>query len=90
MIDKDAGTIYVVSVSGPKMYRNTDYAFMERVAEDTQLYQVIHVEQDILRFEARTAIGELYDSFELHKQDGEINKLIELEPEVDEYNRVDN
>ena len=89
VIDNDAGTIYVVSVSGPKMYKNTDYAFMERVAEDTQLYQIIHVDQDKLRFEARTAIGELYDSFELHKQDGQINKLVELEPEVEENNRVD-
>ena len=82
VIDKDAGTIYVVSVSGPKMYHNTDYSFMQRVAEDTQLYQVIDVDQDKLRFEARTAIGDLYDAFELHKRDGQINKLVELEPEV--------
>lgn len=89
VIDEDSGTIYVVSVSGPKMYRNTDYAFMERVAEDTQLYQIVHIEQDMLRFEARTAIGELYDAFELHKQEGQVNKLIELEPEVEENNRTD-
>ena len=87
VIDKDAGTVYVVSVSGPKMYNNTDYAFMKRVAEDTQLYQIIHIEKDQLRFEARTAIGELYDAFELHKREGEINELIELEPEVEENNR---
>jgi DNA repair exonuclease SbcCD nuclease subunit len=89
VIDEDAGTIYVVSVSGPKMYRNTDYAFMQRVAEDTQLYQVIHIEQDKLRFEARTAIGDLYDAFELHKRDGKTNELIELEPEVEERNQAD-
>ena len=89
VIDEEAGTIYVVSVSGPKMYRNTDYSFMERIAEDTQLYQIVHVEQDTLRFEARTAIGELYDAFELHKQDGQINKLVELEPDVEENNRTD-
>ena len=60
---------------------------MKRVAEDTQLYQIIHIEKDQLRFEARTAIGELYDAFELHKREGEINELIELEPEVEENNR---
>lgn len=81
-VDTQTGTVYVVSVSGPKMYNNTRYDFMKRVAEDTQLYQIIHIDGDELRFEARTAIGQLYDAFELHKQPGEINKLVELDPEV--------
>ena len=84
VIDKEAGTVYVVSVSGPKMYDNTKYAFMERIGEDTQLYQVIHIDGDKLRFEARTAIGDLYDAFELHKQSGQVNKLVEIKPEVEE------
>jgi 3',5'-cyclic AMP phosphodiesterase CpdA len=86
-VDSQTGTVYVVSVSGPKMYDNKRYDFMKRVAEDTQLYQVIHVDQGKLRFEARTAIGELYDAFELHKQEGMINKLVELEVEVPQYLR---
>jgi acid phosphatase type 7 len=81
-IDAETGTVYVVSVSGPKMYNNTRYEFMRRLAEDTQLYQIIHIDGGRLRFEARTAIGELYDAFELHKQPGAFNKLVELEPEV--------
>lgn len=81
-IDSQTGTVYVVSVSGPKMYNHRKQDFMKRVAEDTQLYQVIHIDGDKLRFEARTAIGDLYDAFELHKQQGAINKLVELEPEV--------
>jgi 3',5'-cyclic AMP phosphodiesterase CpdA len=81
-VDSATGTVYVVSVSGPKMYDNARRDFMKRVAEDTQLYQVIHVDQGRLRFEARTAIGELYDAFELQKQEGKINKLVELEVEV--------
>ncbi len=81
-VDEQTGTIYVVSVSGPKMYNNQRQPFMKRVAEDTQLYQIIHIDGDKLRFEARTAIGELYDAFELHKQPGTINKLVEVEPEV--------
>jgi hypothetical protein len=81
-VDGKTGTVYVVSVSGPKMYNHQKQDFMKRVAEDTQLYQVIHIDGDKLRFEARTAIGDLYDAFELHKQNGAINKLVELEPEV--------
>lgn len=82
-VDKHHGTVYVVSVSGPKMYDNTRWPFMKRLGEDTQLYQIIHIDGDTLRFEARTAIGELYDAFELHKQaDGEINKLVEIEVKI--------
>ena len=81
-VDGQAGTVYVVSVSGPKMYENQRQTFMKRLGEDTQLYQVIHIDGDKLRFEARTAIGELYDAFELHKKPGSINELIEIEPEV--------
>ncbi|HBE67472.1 MAG TPA: metallophosphoesterase [Planctomycetaceae bacterium] len=83
-IEKAAGTVYVVSVSGPKMYDNNRKWFMRRLAEDTQLYQIIHVDGRRLRFEARTATGELYDSFELVKQPGEVNKIIETGAEVGE------
>ncbi len=80
-VEPETGTIYVVSVSGPKMYKNTRYSFMQRLAEDTQLYQVIHVDGDSLRYEARTAIGELYDAFVLRKQAGQINQIEELVPD---------
>jgi hypothetical protein len=33
--------VYVVSVSGPKMYNLEREDWMARTAEDTQLYQVI-------------------------------------------------
>jgi acid phosphatase type 7 len=81
-VDAQTGTVYVVSVSGPKMYSHQKQSFMQRVAEDTQLYQVIHIDGGKLRFEARTAVGQLYDAFELHKRPGKINDLIELDPEV--------
>ncbi len=86
-VDESAGTVYVVSVSGPKMYNNSRPEFMKRLAEDTQLYQIIHIDGDQLRFEARTAIGELYDAFELHKQAGQVNRLVEIEPEVPQHLR---
>jgi 2',3'-cyclic-nucleotide 2'-phosphodiesterase (5'-nucleotidase family) len=73
------GTVYVVSVSGPKMYDHSRMTFMKRIAEDTQLYQVITIDGDILRFEAKTAIGELYDAFELHKTaPKQNNRLVEI------------
>jgi 3',5'-cyclic AMP phosphodiesterase CpdA len=85
--EPQTGTVYVVSVSGPKMYNINRRPFMKRVAEDTQLYQVISIDGDKLRFEARTAVGQLYDAFELVKRDGEPNQLTEIPAEVAEHTR---
>jgi hypothetical protein len=76
--DEHTGTVYVVSVSGPKMYNIEPKPFMVRVAEDTQLYQVIHIDGSKLRYESRTANGELYDAFELAKEIGKTNQLVEI------------
>lgn len=78
--DPAIGTVYVVSVSGPKMYPVTKGNFAKRMAEDTQLYQIISVDGDELRFEARTATGDLYDAFTLRKRDNAPNRLIEVLP----------
>ena len=78
------GTIYVVSVSGPKMYdlgRPVRIEF-HRVAEDTQLFQVITIDGDELRYVARTATSQLYDAFTLKKRDGQPNELIEQVPDT--------
>lgn len=81
---KEAGTVYVVSVSGPKMYDLGHRPFMRRSAQDTQLYQIITVDGDELRYEARTAIGRPYDAFTLRKRPGKVNELIEQIPETPE------
>ncbi|MBI5691872.1 MAG: metallophosphoesterase family protein [Verrucomicrobia bacterium] len=78
--DPAIGTVYVVSVSGPKMYDITSSDWAVRSAEDTQLFQVITVDGDELRFEARTATNRLYDAFTLRKRPGEPNLLIETLP----------
>ena len=78
----DSGTVYVVSVSGPKMYEVDTNPWMARVAERTQLYQVIRVDGDRLEYEARTARGILYDAFELRKQDGKPNELVNRIPDT--------
>lgn len=82
------GTVYVVSVSGPKMYGRNDFAFVRR-AEDTQLYQLISIDGDELGYVARTATGILYDAFTLCKQPGEINKLENQIPDTPEIRRPD-
>ncbi|MDQ8188025.1 fibronectin type III domain-containing protein [Pelagicoccus sp. SDUM812002] len=78
--DPEIGTVYVVSVSGPKMYPITKGDFAVRTAEDTQLYQVISVDHDELHYEARTATGVLYDMFTLEKRAGAPNRLHEALP----------
>lgn len=86
---EDGGTVYVVSVSGPKMYDLTrDQEWMRRRAEDTQLYQIITIDDDRLSYEARTAVGALYDAFDLVKQDGKPNELVERLPELEERTRT--
>lgn len=85
----EAGTVYVVSVSGPKLYNlNLKSDWMRRRAEDTQLYQIITVAGDTLRYEARTAVGELYDAFELRRRPGQANELIEHVPPTPERLRA--
>ncbi|MCA8999639.1 MAG: metallophosphoesterase family protein [Planctomycetaceae bacterium] len=83
-VDEKTGTVYVVSVSGPKMYNLQRHSFMKRQAEDTQLYQIIHIDGNELRFEARTATGEVYDAFTLVKRPGQLNQLIEQVPDTPE------
>jgi len=82
-----AGTVYVVSVSGPKMYNLDRADWMQRAAEDTQLCQIIRINGDTLQYEARTARGILYDSFDLKKQDGRPNQLVNKVPQTSEYRR---
>lgn len=79
--DPAIGTVYVVSVSGPKMYDLTGATWAVRTAEDTQLFQVITVDGDELRYVARTATNRLYDQFTLQKQGpGLANRLVEALP----------
>lgn len=71
--DSQTGTVYVVSVSGGKMYTFKKDAWdkydarLERKAENTQLFQVIRVDGNTLRYQAFTATGDLYDAFDLTK-----------------------
>lgn len=69
------GTVYAVSVSGPKMYEASEEnwtgngAEAHAIVENTQLFQVISVDGQKLTYHARTATGEMADAFTLRKRD---------------------
>jgi len=71
------GAVYVVSVSGPKMYDLNVQPWMMASAQKKQLYQLIRIDGDKLMFEARTADGELFDEFEIRKRKDGAIKLLE-------------
>lgn len=82
------GTVYVNSVSGAKMYEikpdrweDFDGVEMERGGENTQLYQVVRVGADTIRFRSYTATGTPYDAFDLVRPgDGGPSRMIERSP----------
>lgn len=76
----DKGPIYVVSVSGPKMYNLNFDEWLERVASNTQLYQLISLDGKNLEYKAYTATGQLYDGFRLIKSKKGTNKFYDEAP----------
>jgi acid phosphatase type 7 len=73
--------VYVVSVSGPKMYEIGDNKeWIEHKGADTQLYQVITIENDELVYKAYTTEGVLFDKFVLKKESNGKNKFIDMRP----------
>ncbi|WP_245786795.1 purple acid phosphatase family protein [Algoriphagus aquimarinus] len=83
-MDYEKGTVYVVSIAGPKMYDVKPDKWMDRKAYGTQTYQWIKVKENVLSFKTYTALGELYDSFEIHKDSKGENKLINQIPNTPE------
>ena len=71
-----------------KLWKPDPKPYMVRVAENTQLYQVIHIDGNSLRYEARTAVGDLYDGFELTKEVGGVNRMQEMEIRLPERRRI--
>jgi hypothetical protein len=86
--DGPTGPVYVVSVSGPKQYLlkkdlwNNYDARLDRRGENTQLYQVVRIAGDTLRYRSYTVLGALYDAFDLIRGRGP-NRFIErLRPDA--------
>ena len=88
--DEKSGPVYVVSISGPKMYTLGEKNWVARGGENTQLYQIITVEQDKLIYKSMTVTGELYDAFELNKIKGQRAQLTELHKDVKGERRFNN
>jgi len=82
---QEGGTVYVVSMAGLKMYDAQKFPWMERKASDTQMYQLVEIMGDKLKFKAYTVTGKLYDAFELDKNKSGSNKLINQIPDSPAY-----
>jgi hypothetical protein len=79
---QSSNTVYVVSVSGPKMYQLQERWKVSREASGVQLFQVIHVAPARILYEARLATGELYDAFTLAKGEDGKSVMTEQVPDV--------
>lgn len=66
--------VYVVSVSGPKMYQG-GAVWADVTASNLQLYQLIHVNSKQIEFSSYRADGVLYDSFLITKDANGMRKI---------------
>ncbi|ACU61015.1 purple acid phosphatase family protein [Chitinophaga pinensis] len=76
------GTMYVVSVSGSKMYEYEKMEWADIVAGHLQMYHLITIDNDRLSFRAHLATGELFDAFILEKRHNKPNRLLPFKPSV--------
>jgi 3',5'-cyclic AMP phosphodiesterase CpdA len=82
--DRKSGTVYVVSVSGPKMYNLNPKIWMDRKGINTQLFQIISITDEKLSYKAYTGLGSLYDEFDLVRPNGGPSRLINHTPVMKE------
>jgi hypothetical protein len=61
------GAVYVVTHASPKLYDIGFSAKMDKLATNTQMYQLIDVSNDSIRYRAYTTDGALFDGFTIHK-----------------------
>ena len=83
-LNYENGPVYVVSVAGPKMYDLKPDQWMTRKGYSTQTYQWINIKDDILTFKTYTALGKLYDYFEIRKVTNGENKILNHIPDTPE------
>jgi len=86
MVKSTNAPLYVVSVSGPKMYGLNTSFWSDRVASMTQLYQQISVDSNLLEYKSFTVAGDLYDHFTISKSKKGINSFKEG-PDVAKINQ---
>lgn len=92
-------TMFVNSVSGPKQYdfRENGWAdygasgvMLDRMAENTQFYQVITIDGGTLHYAAYTADGRLYDDVRLNKAADGTKTIAQEREDLPETRRFDN
>ena len=83
------GPVYVVSVSGPKMYEAEQDNWTDNDAEarvqqaNTQTFQSVHVDGGRMSYTARTASGETVDAFTITKNPQGTGKQVTDQVETD-------
>jgi len=96
---RDVQSMYVNSVSGPKMYEFMDAGWdvyapegvvLDRSAENGQFFQVVSIDGSKLTYKAFTANGLLYDAFRLDKRSNGNKRITRLPVEVDSEYRFEN
>ena len=80
------GPVYVVTHASPKIYDIKFSNDMDRLATNTQMYQLINVSKDSVSYRAYTFNGTYYDGFTLVKDGEGKNKVIDYAP----FNTVEN
>lgn len=67
--DNEKGTVYVVSVSGPKFYevKASNKGIMAKTKTGRQLFQVIRIDHNRLFYESFDVLGDVVDAFTLEK-----------------------
>ncbi|HPE76233.1 MAG TPA: metallophosphoesterase family protein [Draconibacterium sp.] len=76
--DIKPSVMYVVSVSGPKLYEAGNKDWMQFKGGNIQLFHEITIEENKLNFKAFTADGELFDQFSLKKNENGKKKFTEM------------
>ena len=70
--------VYVVSVSGPKLYPAGTKTWMEKSGGNLQLFQVITIQDNRLSYKSITANGNLFDAFRIERQRNGKKRFVEM------------
>jgi len=80
--DVKPSVVYVVSVSGPKLYEAGNKKWMQQKGSQMQFFQNISINKNQLKYQAYTASGKLFDSFLLKKRKNGTNKMIDQKSNI--------
>jgi len=68
-LDPDSQTVYVTSMAGEKMYELDARPFFVKTLQNTQLFQIVKIDGNTLTLTAKTATGQVIDSFVIEKKE---------------------